>query len=279
MSSSLKTRLIGIIPVIDGTAVQSVNFDTYLPIGDPSLVVENLNRHDIDELVILDIGIYKGFKETDLKVFEACAQKSLVPITIGGGINKLSKIKKMFRYYADKVALNTSLFETPELVINSSIRFGSQAIVGSLDVKYDSRLKKFMVYSKGGLESTNLELNEGISLCEDLGCGEILINSIRDDGKKCGYNKKILQSIHSTKNLPILIAGGVGSFKHLAIDKKLHTAGLCVGNYFNFAEHQVLLSKRYLKDLGYKIRMGIDIHSNTKLSVRMNSQLPPKELS
>ena len=277
MTSSLKTRIIGVIPIIEGIAVQSIGFRKYLPLGDPSIIVENLNRHDIDEIVILDIGIHKGSLATEFKIFEKCALQSSVPISIGGGINNISIANKIIKNIADKVVINTSIFLKPNIVTDIASRFGSQAIIGSLDIKLDRETNRFFAYSHGGSRNTKYQLDEAIHLCEKIGCGEILINSIDNDGMKNGFNKKLIKEIHSEKNLPLLIAGGAGSFKHLNIGKKLNIDGICVGNYFNFAEHQVLLTKRYLKNLGYKISIGRDIHLNTKFSLKFNSQLPPSE--
>ena len=277
--SNLKLRVIGVVLIKDNIAVQSIGFNKFLPLGDPSFVVENLNRYGVDEIVILDINPSKGKKRSSYSKLKQAASYAQIPISIGGGINSIKRVKQLIQECADKVIFNTALITNKPLIKNSIDQLGSQAVIASLDVQYDKKLKDYFCYINGGHTNTNICLKEMIKSVEAMGVGEIFINSIDKDGAKSGYDPRLLKNMVSEKNTPLIACGGVGSHKHLSVPKSLKLSGLAVGNYFNFSEHSVVLSKRYLKDLNYPVRLETQINYKGRTFDKKKSFLPPKEKS
>lgn len=275
--SNLKLRLIGVVIVQDNLAVQSIGFNKFLPIGKLSLVIENLNRFGIDEIIILDINPSRGKRKCSLFELKKAASFAQVPISIGGGLRNVETAKKLIQVCADKIIFNSALFDKCDVIEESARILGSQAVIASMDVKYDKKKNDYICYKDGGKKNSNITVLEMIKKADDLGVGEIFINSIDRDGKKNGYDIKLLEKVKSKNNTPIIFCGGVGSLEHLKVPKKIKISGLAVGNYFNFSEHSVVLAKRYLKDLNYPVRLETIYNYKNKKFDSLKSFLPPSE--
>ena len=254
----IKQRIIGVVLVdINGIAVQSIGFSRFLPIGSPEIAVEFLNRWGVDEVVLLHKDISKNHNfEQALNIVKVCSQYSQVPLAVGGGIHTLNNAKGLFECGADKVVINSAVFDSPELLEKVAHAFGSQATVVSIDV-YKSE-GCFYAYRHLNKQFTKITLKEHIQKSLDYGAGEILVNSIDCDGMKCGYDQDLLKLLADLQygTAPIVICGGVGHPKHLDHASNFELSGLAAGNFWHFSEQSVATVKNYLKRKNANIRVN-----------------------
>lgn len=250
----IKTRIVGIILVKDNVAVQSIGFQRYLPIGSPEIAVRYLNRWGIDEIVILDINATVKMTPPSIQCIQSYASHCQIPLSIGGGITQLSEIKKIIQAGADKVVLNSSLITNPTLINQAAKNFGTQCIVVSLDVKRNLN-GLYEVFTHSGKISTGISPQELALRAQDLGAGELLINSIDRDGKKQGYDLELLQTIIQTVDIPVTICGGMGQPSHMNEAISYKVSGVAAANFFHFTEHSVITLKQCLKTINDPIRL------------------------
>ena len=211
----LKKRLIACLLIKNDLIVQSIGFNKYLPIGNPKFPLEFLNKWDVDEIVLLDIGAYKEKRKLNLKILEILSKSCFVPLTVGGGIMSVEDVRKFIRAGADKVSINSNAINNPQLITEIADIFGSQCIVVSMDCKFDND-GVYRVYKDSGNISTNLVASEWAKEVERLGAGEILLNSIDRDGSKIGYDINLVKKITDAVSIPVIACGGVGDFSHFA---------------------------------------------------------------
>ena len=174
----LKTRIIPTLLWKDTTLVKGVCFDSWRRVGTIIPSIKVYNTRQVDELIVLDITATAQAREPDYLSIREFAAESFVPLTYGGGINSLDIIKKLLRAGADKVSLNSALYEHPEIVREGVNRFGGQCIVASIDVKKEGQ--EYICYGRSGSRNTRRILSEVVELVYKLGVGEILITSINE---------------------------------------------------------------------------------------------------
>jgi imidazole glycerol-phosphate synthase subunit HisF len=269
----LKKRVIATVLLKKGIVVQSIGFNKFLPIGKLKIVIEYLERWDIDEIVILDIGKSKGEAPFDKKEISDALSQCFIPVAIGGGIKSIQEIKDALRIGADKVVINSGLFDNYSFLKDASGIFGRQCIIAGVDV---TRVKsQYTVTINSGAVTTDILLEKYLQLLEQNGAGEILINSIDDNGKKCGFNIDLIDTVLNQSGIPIIAVGGAGSghdflnaFSNTTVD------ALAAGNMFHFSEHSVVALKSFLKNGGIDIRIndkynydGYDFHDNRIIKV------------
>tara|TARA_Y100000590_G_scaffold414585_1_gene511606 strand:+ start:149 stop:901 length:753 start_codon:yes stop_codon:yes gene_type:complete len=235
-----KTRIIGVVNLLGDVVVQSVNFKKYLPIGNPRIVIEYLNNWGIDEIVILNITRKKNL----LKKIPKFVKNSFVPITAGGGISNLEEIDFLLQNGADKIIINTQAILEPSLIKKASEKYGSQAVMISLDLKKIGN--EYVIFINSGSEKVDIKFRDVVKIIEDNGAGELLINSIDRDGSKLGFEKKLAIYTKKITKLPIIFSGGAGTNFHFREMLSLNLSGLCAANFFNFKEQSVRYLKKYL---------------------------------
>jgi cyclase len=250
----LKARVIGVVPVKDGWAVQSIGFKRFLPVGRPEVSVEFLDRYGVDEIALLDISATREGRGPDVDMLARCARRCHVPIAAGGGVTTLEQMHRLVRNGADKVIVNSAAIDNPHLLEEGASHFGAQAMLASIDVRSKPD-GSHEVYTHCGTRARNMTPAEAARLVEKHGAGEILVTSIDRDGAKTGYDVKLLAAVQSEVRVPVILLGGVGHPKHLAEGLRAGAAAVAAGNFFNFAEHSVGLAKRYLVDQGVKLRL------------------------
>ena len=249
----ISQRIIGVVLIYENICVQSIKFKKFLPIGRPEISVEYLNRFGIDEIVMLDITPAKNGKKTNFKSIQQACSYANTPIAVGGGLNNISDVRKIISTGADKVIFNTACHEKPELIEETAKLFGSQAVVASIDV--ESTKSEFEVYFKGGSVRSRFDLRSWINYVQDLGVGEIFVNSISRDGTKSGFDIDLVSYIEDYSNVPAIICGGAGEIDHF-LDNKLRTiSGIAAGNFFHFTEHSAIVLKKFLRDKISNIRL------------------------
>ncbi|MBI2102870.1 imidazole glycerol phosphate synthase subunit HisF [Candidatus Woesearchaeota archaeon] len=242
----LKKRIIANLVVRDGIVVQSIGFERYLPVGKPEVAVEFLNAWGIDEIIIADINAGIERRIPDLQMISSISKKCFVPVTVAGGIKSIEMMRELIRCGADKIAINTAAVEHPSLISEGAEVFGSQCIVVSIDVRKNSE-GKYEVFSRGGRRPTGLNPVEFAQTCEQLGAGEIIINSIDRDGSRKGYDLSLVASVSDAVSIPVIALGGAGHPRHFvdALTTGKATAA-AAGNFFHFCEQSVVLTKEFL---------------------------------
>lgn len=181
-------------------------------VGDPVNTVKILNEKEADELLILDITASNENKRPSFEKITEIASEAFVPVGYGGGITSLDDIKRILNSGIEKVVLNTSAAENPRLVADAANMFGSQSVVVSIDVKKNI-FAKYRVYIKGGRKKTVLDVIDWARRVEELGAGEILINSIDRDGTFSGYDINLIKSVTSSVTIPVVACGGASSIE------------------------------------------------------------------
>lgn len=242
----LKRRIIANLVVRDGIVVQSIGFRRYLPVGKPEIAVEFLNAWGIDEIIIADISAGAERRGPNLQVISSLSKKCFVPVTVAGGIRSVEMMRQLVRCGADKIAINTAAVENPALIAAGAKVLGSQCIVVSIDVRKNGE-GKYEVFTRGGRRATGLNPVEFAQTCEQLGAGEIIINSIDHDGSKKGYDLSLIASVSDAVSIPVIALGGAGHHQHFVdVLTTGRATAAAAGNFFHFCEQSVVLTKEFL---------------------------------
>ena len=213
-----RPRIIPTLLIDDRDLIKTVQFGKRTYLGDPVNAVKIFNRKRIDELSILDIGATKKHKEPDYEILKDIASEAFMPLSYGGGITNLDQIQELLKIGYEKVVLNSAFVRNPELITKSAEQFGSQSIVASIDAKrVGSDYKCFIV---DGTEETKWNPVELAKEAERLGAGEIIINSIDNDGMMQGYDIELVKTVADSVSLPVIAIGGAGGINDLK--KVLH---------------------------------------------------------
>lgn len=208
-----RPRIIPVLLVDDRDLIKTVNFDKRTYLGDPVNAVKIFNRKGIDELSILDIGATKNKKEPDFELLKDIASEAFMPLSYGGGITNIEQIRELLAIGYEKVVINTSLIKNPNLITEAAKLFGSQSIVASIDAKKTNKGYECAVVD--GHELVNITPIELAKKAEDLGAGEIIINSIDQDGMMHGYDIELVKNVVESVNIPVTAIGGASGIDDL----------------------------------------------------------------
>ena len=208
-----RPRIIPVLLVDDRDLIKTVNFDKRTYLGDPVNAVKIFNRKGIDELSILDIGSTKNKKEPDFELLKDIASEAFMPLSYGGGITNIEQIRELLAIGYEKVVINTSLIKNPNLITEAAKLFGSQSIVASIDAKKTNNGYECAVVD--GHELVNITPIELAKKAENLGAGEIIINSIDQDGMMHGYDIELVKNVVDSVNIPVTAIGGASGIDDL----------------------------------------------------------------
>ena len=207
-----------------------------------------------DEICFLDITASNENREIIYDVVEKTSKKCFVPLTVGGGVRSVEDINKLLNCGADKVSINTAAVQNPEMIIESSKKFGSQCIVVAIDAKKNDN--KWEVFTHGGRNNTSIDVTEFAKKMEDNGAGELLVTSMDRDGTQIGYDNDLMFKISSTVNIPVIASGGVGNLDHLVDGIKLGNASaVLAASIFHYGTHSIKEAKQYLNLKGIPVRV------------------------
>ncbi len=209
----LKTRVIPCLLLKNGGFVKTVRFSNPKYLGDPRNIVRIFNEKEVDEIVLLDITATIEKRKPDFNLISEIVSEAFMPIGYGGGIRSIDDIKNLFKIGIEKVIINSYAVEKPEFIREASERFGSQSIVAAMDVKRNL-FGKYYIYSQSGKEKINSQLELHSKRMEELGAGELLLNSIDRDGTMSGYDIELIRKISSVVSIPVIASGGAGQLKH-----------------------------------------------------------------
>lgn len=260
----LKKRLIPLLLLREGILVQSIQFKRYRPVGNPLVAIDYFNTWEVDEIIFLDISPGKkyqiGRKDINLANFQKLedytkyiSKKCFVPLTVGGGIKKIEDIRILLHAGADKVAINTISHNNPRFISEAAKIFGRQCIVVSIDVKKVGG--HYEVFTQGGKEETRKDPLEWAQYAVNLGAGEILVQSIDQDGTLTGYDIELIKYIASGIDAPLIAASGVGKWEDLVAGITMgHADAVAAGNIFHYTEHSTKHAKSFLRQNGIDVR-------------------------
>ncbi|MBK26590.1 MAG: imidazole glycerol phosphate synthase cyclase subunit [Halobacteriovorax sp.] len=249
----LKKRIVGTLIIKNGIVVQSFGFNKYLPVGKPEVAIEYLDRWGIDEIVVLDIDASQAKTSPSIEPLKKYFKHCHVPVAIGGGIKSKEDFQSLIRNGADKVVVNSILFTDPETVKWASKTYGSQCIVGSLDVKMVDG--KYFV--KDRINNQLFEFEKYIKTVEELELGELFITSIDKDGAGKGFDLELIELATKTTRLPVIISGGAGNPSHFSEALQYDLSGVAAANFFHYFEHSVVITKTLLAAKKHSIRMDL----------------------
>lgn len=250
----LAKRIIPCLDVHEGRVVKGTNFIHLRDAGDPVELASFYDKEGADELVFLDISASAEGRETMVEVVRRTAEKVFIPFTIGGGLRNIEDIRKMLRAGADKVSLNTSAVQNPELIEESALAFGSQCIVVAIDAR-NTGDGKWEVYIHGGRTPTGIDVLDWARKVEELGAGEILLTSMDRDGTKEGYDNVLNRMISRAVSIPLIASGGVGNLEHMAEGLTEGEAdAVLAASIFHYREYSIREAKDYLAKRGIPVR-------------------------
>lgn len=250
---TLKTRIIPCLLFNDRTIIKSVKFGSYRMIGDPTTVARVFNSRNSDEIIFLDINATKLNLPPNYRVIEDIAKECFMPIAIGGGVSCMEHVDKLFSIGADKIILNTSLVEHPALVAAIAEKYGTQAVVASIDVKRINN--EFRVHIRGGSIETPLHPVELAIRAEMLGVGEIFLTSIDNDGTLQGYDLELISVVSRATKLPVIASGGCGKLQDFVDAVTIAGAdAVSAGSIFYFVGESMITAKRFMSANGISVR-------------------------
>ena len=251
----LAKRIIACLDVRNGRVVKGTKFTDIKDVDSPEKLAKFYSDNSVDELVFYDITASNEERKTSLEFVERVARVINIPFSAGGGVSTIEDFKYILRKGADKVSVNSAAVKNPQLIREASMAFGSQCVVLSMDVKKNDE-GSWSVYVKGGREKTELDAIDWAITAAELGAGEIVVNSIDEDGMKNGYDLELLSRITSVVNIPVIASGGAGKKEHfLDALQKTGVDGVLAASVFHFGEIKVPELKQYLKENGAEIRM------------------------
>lgn len=211
----LTTRIIPCLDVADGRVVKGVKFQNLVDAGDPVELAESYYLRGADEITFLDVNASREGRSTVLDLVRLTAEKVFIPLTVGGGIQSSSDVAALLEAGADKVSVGSAAIERPALISEIADRFGSQVLVVSLDLKRSEATESgFTVTSHGGSVDKEIDAIDWILKVQDLGAGELLVNSIDADGTKSGFDIELLRLVCEVATVPVIASGGAGSAQH-----------------------------------------------------------------
>lgn len=235
--------------------MKGVRFVDLIDAGDPVEQAKAYEKQGADELVFLDITASNEERKIMFEVVEKTASECFMPLTVGGGLSNLEDIRNMLNAGADKVSLNTSAVNNPQLISEASQKFGNQCIVVAIDAKRTSE-NTWTVFTHGGRTDSGKDLIEWAQEVARLGAGEILLTSMDADGTKDGYDLAMNRAVSESVEIPVIASGGAGTLEHLAEAVTEGKANaVLAASIFHFGSYSIDESKRYLKERGIPVRL------------------------
>lgn len=246
-------RIIPCLDLRDGRVVKGVNFVNIKDAGDPVELCKKYADEGADEIVLLDINASWKEKSPSIELIDKITNNVFVPITVGGGIRTVEDMKNILRAGADKISINSSAVNNPNLITEGAKDFGSQCIVVAIDAKKVG--EDYYVFVKGGRENTGLKAIEWAQRAEKLGAGEILLTSMETDGVQNGFDLDITYKIANSVNIPIIASGGAGKMEHFKEAAEIGADGLLAASLFHYDMISIKELKEYLKEENVEVRI------------------------
>lgn len=254
---TLATRIIPCLDVDNGRVVKGVNFQDLKDAGDPVELAKYYAQNGADELTFLDISASRDNKDTMLEVVKKTADAVFIPLTVGGGIKSVEDVDKLLRAGADKISVNTSAINNPELINEIAQRFGSQVLVISIDARRSNEKHApsgFEVTTHGGAKSAGLDALAWTKEAVQRGAGEVLLNSMDKDGTKDGFDLELIKLIRPNISVPLIASGGAGKITDFYPAVLAGADALLAASVFHFKEIEIADLKKELKGNNVEVR-------------------------
>ena len=250
----LAKRIIPCLDVTAGRVVKGVNFVELRDAGDPVEIARRYDEQGADELTFLDITASSDDRDIILHIIESVAAQVFIPLTVGGGVRKVDDVRRLLNAGADKISINTSAVQNPQLVADASGRYGAQCIVVAIDAKQTAP-GKWQVFTHGGRNNTGMDAVEWAKQVEGLGAGEILLTSMDRDGTRSGFDLGLTRAVSDAVGVPVIASGGVGRLEHL-VDGVLEgrADAVLAASIFHFGEFTVAQAKACMAGRGIEVR-------------------------
>ncbi len=249
-------RIIPCLDVHNGRVVKGVNFVDLVDAGDPVEIAKAYDAAGADEIVFLDITASSDARETVVDMVRKVAANVFIPFTVGGGIRTVEDFKALLREGADKISINSSAINRPELIREAAEKFGSQCVVVAIDAKKRADGSGWNIYKNGGRIDVGIDAVAWAKEVAALGAGEILLTSMDGDGTKAGYDLELTRAIAEAVSIPVIASGGAGTLEHFyeALTEGKADAALAA-SLFHFKELEIKEVKQYLRGKGVSVRM------------------------
>ncbi|TWP50315.1 imidazole glycerol phosphate synthase subunit HisF [Lentzea tibetensis] len=251
---SVAVRVIPCLDVDRGRVVKGINFTNLVDAGDPVELARVYDAEGADELTFLDVTASSGDRETTYDVVRRTAEQVFIPLTVGGGVRSPEDVNKLLRSGADKVSLNTAAIARPELLKECSERFGAQCIVLSVDARRLPDGKNFEVTTHGGRTGTGIDAIEWAERGQQLGVGEILLNSMDADGTKAGFDLELIRKVRQVVDVPLIASGGAGAVAHFPPAVEAGADAVLAASVFHFGQLRIGEVKDGLRASGVVVR-------------------------
>ena len=256
---SVAVRVIPCLDVDDGRVVKGVNFENLRDAGDPVALARRYGEQGADELTFLDVTASSGDRTTMLDVVARTAEEVFIPLTVGGGVRTVADVDRLLRAGADKVGVNTAAIARPALIAETADRFGAQVLVLSADVRRrrDDAGRPaggFEVTTHGGRTRTGIDALEWCVRAEELGAGEILLNSMDADGTKDGFDLELIRLVRAEVTVPVIASGGAGAVADFAPAVRAGADAVLAATVFHFGELTIAEVKEALRADGLPVR-------------------------
>jgi len=256
---TVAVRVIPCLDVDDGRVVKGVNFENLRDAGDPVELAARYNAEGADELTFLDVTASSAGRGTMIDVVRRTADQIFIPLTVGGGIRTVDDVDAMLRAGADKVSVNTAAIARPEVLSEMSERFGSQCIVLSVDARTvpegnEPTPSGWEVTTHGGRRSTGIDAVEWARRGQELGVGEILLNSMDADGTKAGFDLRMLTAVRAAVTIPVIASGGAGRVADFAPAVHAGADAVLAASVFHFGDMTIGEVKDAMRADGIVVR-------------------------
>lgn len=251
----LTKRIIPCLDVDRGRVVKGKKFKDIKDVNDPVVLAKRYSEEGADELVFYDITASYEERDIFLNIVESVAKNIDIPFTIGGNVKSADDFRKILLAGADKVSVNSAAVVNPDLITQAAKRFGSQCVVLSIDAMRNDR-GTWDVYVKGGRENTKKDAIQWALTGQNLGAGEICINSMDADGVKNGFDIELLKTLNKVLSIPVIASGGAGSMEHFTEAFLIGKADAALAaSVFHYNEIEIQALKEYLQKRNISMRL------------------------
>jgi imidazole glycerol-phosphate synthase subunit HisF len=256
---SVAVRVIPCLDVDAGRVVKGVNFTNLVDAGDPVELAAAYDAEGADELTFLDVTASSSDRETTFDVVRRTAEQVFIPLTVGGGVRAVSDVDRLLRAGADKVGVNTAAIQRPELLRECSQRFGAQCVVLSVDARRADQPSAdlpsgFEVTTHGGRRGTGIDAVVWAARGQELGVGEILLNSMDADGTRAGFDLELIKLVRAAVDVPLIASGGAGAVEHFPPAVQAGADAVLAASVFHFGQLRIGEVKDALRAAGVEVR-------------------------
>ena len=249
-------RIIPCLDVNDGRVVKGVNFVNLRDAGDPVEIAAAYDRAGADELVFLDITASSDNRKTVVDMVRKVAETVFIPFTVGGGIRTVEDFRMLLREGADKISINSSAIDNPQLISDAADKFGRQCVVVAIDARRRADGSGWNIFKHGGRVDVGIDAVEWAMKADRMGAGEILLTSMDCDGTKAGYDNDLTSLVAENVSVPVIASGGAGTKEHFyeTLTKGRADAALAA-SLFHYKELEIRDLKEYLAGRGISVRL------------------------